>query len=218
MQIAMPVYPGITTLDLIGPYQVLGNLPDMEVVLVASEPGIVADDIGVIRLEVSHGPDDVPSPDGVVVPGGLGTRKLVRDGDPLIAWLAAVHPTTTFTASVCTGALLLGAAGILEGLEATTHWSAYDALASFGATPTAQRVVRQGKIWTAAGVSAGIDLALHLVADIHDDDVARAVQLGIEYDPQPPFDAGAPDKVDPELLAFVKAISAAREEAALAER
>ncbi len=217
MQIAMPVYPGITTLDLIGPYQVLGNLPDMEVVLVAAEPGIVVDDIGVIRLEVAHGPDDVPSPDGVVVPGGFGTRKLVRDGDPLIAWLAAVHPTTTFTASVCTGALLLGAAGILDGLEATTHWSAYDALASFGATPTAQRVVRQGKVWTAAGVSAGIDLALHLVADIHDDDGARAVQLGIEYDPQPPFDAGAPDKVDPELLAMVRAVSAAREEAALAD-
>lgn len=215
MQIAMPVYPGITTLDLIGPYQVLGNLPDMEVVLVATEPGIIADDIGVIRLEVSHGLDDVTAPDGVVVPGGFGTRRLLRDGDPLIDWLAAVHPTTTFTASVCTGALLLGAAGILDGLEATTHWSALDTLAELGATPVSRRVVRQGKVWTAAGVSAGIDLALHLVADIHDDDVAKAVQLGIEYDPEPPFDAGAPHKVDPELLAFVRALSAAREAAAL---
>lgn len=217
MQIAMPVYPGITTLDLIGPYQVLGNLPDMEVVLVTAEPGIVADDIGVIRLEVAHRYDDVPAPDGVVVPGGFGTRRLLRDEDPLVEWLAAVHPTTTFTASVCTGALLLAKAGLLDGLEATTHWSAHDTLAELGATPVSRRVVRQGKIWTAAGVSAGIDLALALVADIHDDDVAKAVQLGIEYDPQPPFDAGAPHKVDPELLAFVQAISAAREEAALAE-
>lgn len=216
MQIALPVYPGITTLDLIGPYQVFGNLPDVEVVLVATEPGIVADDIGVIRLEVGHGLDDVPAPDGVIVPGGFGTRRLLRDGDPLIDWLAGIHPTTTFTASVCTGALLLAKAGILDGLEATTHWGAYDLLAELGATPVARRVVRQGKVWTAAGVSAGIDLALALVADLHDDDVARAVQLGIEYDPQPPFDAGSPDKVDPELLAFVKAISAAREEAALA--
>ncbi|WCO68271.1 DJ-1/PfpI family protein [Iamia majanohamensis] len=216
MKIALPVYPGLTVLDLIGPFQVLSQLPSEEVVLVTSEPGIVADDTGLVRLEVTTALADVPAPDGVVVPGGFGTRRLLRDGDPLVDWLAAVHPTTTFTASVCTGALLLGQAGILDGLEATTHWSAYDTLASLGATPTAERVVRRGKVWTAAGVSAGIDLALALVADLHDDDVARAVQLGIEYDPQPPFDAGSPSKVDPDLLAFVRAVSAEREAAALA--
>ncbi len=215
MQIAMPVYPGLTALDLIGPFQVLSQVPSHDVVLVTVEPGIVADDTGLIRLEVAHSLDEVTRPDGVVVPGGFGTRRLVRDGDPLVDWLSAVHPTTTFTASVCTGSLLLGAAGLLDGLEATTHWNAYDALADLGATPTAQRVVRQGRIWTAAGVSSGIDLALALVADLHGDDTARAVQLGIEYDPQPPFDAGAPDKVDPELLAAVKAVSARRQAAAL---
>lgn len=217
MKIAMPVYPGLTVLDLIGPFQVLSQLPGDEVVLVTSEPGIVVDDTGLIRLEVATALDDVPAPDGVVVPGGFGTRRLLRDGDPLIAWLGAVHPTTTFTASVCTGSLLLGAAGLLDGLEATTHWGAYDVLAGLGAIPTAERVVHRGKVWTAAGVSAGIDLALALVADLHDDDVARAIQLGIEYDPQPPFDAGSPSKAGPELVAFVKGVSAEREATALAD-
>ena len=215
MQIALAVYPGLTVLDLIGPFQVLTQMPDDEVVLVTAEPGIVVDDTGLVRLEVTHGLDDVSSPDGVVVPGGFGTRKLVRDGDPLVDWLASVHPTTTFTASVCTGALLLAKAGILDGLDATTHWSAYDTLASLGAHPTSERVVHRGKVWTAAGVSSGIDLALTLAADLHGDDVAKAIQLGIEYDPQPPFDAGSPAKAGDDLVALVSAISAEREKAIL---
>ena len=114
---------------------------------------------------------------------------------------------------MCTGALLLGAAGMLDGLDATTHWYAYDELASYGARPTEQRVVQQGKVWTAAGVSAGIDLALTLVAEIWGPEVSQAIQLGIEYDPQPPFDSGAPSKAHPDILALVRAISAEKEAA-----
>ncbi|HWE71237.1 MAG TPA: DJ-1/PfpI family protein [Acidimicrobiales bacterium] len=157
MQIAIGLFPGFTALDAIGPYQVFTQLPDTEVVLCAAEEGVVSDDNGLLRLGVSHSFDAVDSPDIVVVPGGFITRRLARDGDPIVDWVARVHPRTTYTTSVCTGALLLGAAGLLDGLEATTHWFAYDELAKYGATPTEQRVVGRGKIWTAAGVSAGID-------------------------------------------------------------
>ena len=206
MQIAIGLYPGFTALDAIGPYQVLTNVPGVEVVLCAESTGRLSDDNGLLHLDIEHTFAEVTAPDVTLVPGGFVTRRLARDRDPIVDWVAATHATTTVTTSVCTGALLLGAAGILDGLDATTHWFAYDELAKYGANPTEQRVVRQGKVWTAAGVSAGIDLALTLTAELWGPEVAQAVQLGIEYDPQPPFDCGAPSKVTPEFLAFVNAV------------
>lgn len=210
MQIAIGLYPGLTVLDAIGPYQVLSQVPGHELVLCAERTGRLTDDNGLLTFDIEHTFADVPRPDLLLVPGGFITRKLARERDPIVDWVAEAHPHTTYTTSVCTGALLLGAAGILDGLDATTHWSAYDELASYGARPTEQRVVQQGKIWTAAGVSAGIDLALTLVAELHGREMSEAVQLGIEYDPQPPFDAGSPSKASADVLALVQAASAER--------
>lgn len=216
MQIAIGLYPEFTALDAIGPYQVLTQVPGVDVVLCAAETGRLSDDNGLLHLDIEHTFADVARPDLLLVPGGFITRKLARDGDSIVDWIAAAHPHTTYTTSVCTGALLLGAAGVLDGLDATTHWFAYDELASYGATPTEQRVVQQGKVWTAAGVSAGIDLALTLVGEVWGPEVSQAIQLGIEYDPQPPYDSGAPSKADPEILALVRAISEEKEAAARA--
>jgi transcriptional regulator GlxA family with amidase domain len=211
MQIAIGLYPEFTALDAIGPYQVFTQIPGVEVVLCASRKGRLSDDNGLLHLDVEHTFDEVASPDVTLVPGGFVTRRLARDRDPIVDWLAGTHPSTTFTTSVCTGALLLGAAGLLDGLEATTHWFAYEELARYGARPTEQRVVRQDQIWTAAGVSAGIDLALTLTAELFGPEVSQAVQLGIEYDPQPPFDAGAPSKADPAILDLVRSVSQQKE-------
>ena len=164
----------------------------------AVERGPVADDTALkVVAETSFA--EVTAPDVIVVPGGLITRKLARDRDPIVEWIASAHEHTTYTTSVCTGALLLGAAGLLEGLDATTHWCAYEQLRGYGARPTEQRVVWQGKIATGAGVSAGIDLAFSVVAALYGPEMAQAVQLGIEYDPQPPFDAGSPASAPPEV-------------------
>ncbi len=200
MQIAIGLYPEFTSLDAMGPYQVLQHLPDSELVLCAEQTGLLRDDIGLLNIDVRHTFDDVPHPDVLVVPGGYITRSLAVDGNPVVEWIRGAHPTTTWTTSVCTGALLLGAAGVLDGRPATTHWSAYKELASFGAEPTEQRVVIDGKVVTGAGVSAGIDMALTLVAEIAGPIVAQSIQLGIEYDPQPPFDSGAPSKASPEVM------------------
>ena len=151
----------------------------------AARRGILADEHGLLRFDVAATFDDVPDPDVLVIPGGQITHRMVRDGDPIIEWVRAAHPHTAYTTSVCTGALLLGAAGLLDGLRATTHWAYYDELGSYGAMPTEDRVVEEGKILTAAGVSAGIDLALTLVARMAGQETAQAIQLGIEYDPQP---------------------------------
>ena len=213
MQIAIGLYPEFTALDAIGPYQVLTQVPGAEVVLCATEKGRLSDDNGLLHFDIEHTFDEITAPDLTLVPGGFVTRRLARDRDPIVDWVASTHATSTYTTSVCTGALLLGAAGILDGLDATTHWYAYDELASYGARSTEQRVVQQGKVWTAAGVSAGIDLALTLVAEIWGPEVSQAIQLGIEYDPQPPFDSGAPSKADPDILALVRAISAEKEAA-----
>ena len=213
MQVAFGIYPGLTMLDFIGPYQVFTNVPGVEVLVCAAERGRLTDDNGLLHLDVEHTFDDVRAPDLTMVPGGFVSRRLARENDSIVQWLADTHATTTFTTSVCTGALLLGAAGLLDGLDATTHWCAYDELASYGARPTEQRVVRQGKIWTAAGVSAGIDLALTLVAETHGPEMAQAVQLGIEYDPRPPFDSGSPSKADPGIVDLVRAVSDAQTDA-----
>jgi transcriptional regulator GlxA family with amidase domain len=209
MQIAIALYPGFTALDFVGPYQVFSNVPGAEVVLCTAEPGIVSDDNGLLHVRVDTPLTDVPDPDIVVVPGGPGSRTSVAAQEgPLVAWLRAVHPATTWTTSVCTGALILGAAGLLEGLPATTHWLYYDELAALGAEPTETRVVIDGKVATAAGVSSGIDLALTIVGRQWGDVVAQAIQLGIEYDPQPPYDAGAPSKAPTEVRDLVAGLKA----------
>jgi len=207
MHIAIGVYDEFTSLDAMGPYQVLQHVPGAEVVWCAAEAGIVRDDAGLLRMEVERTFDDVPRPDILVVPGGFITRKLARERHPIVDWIAGAHEHTTYTTSVCTGALLLGSAGILDGLEATTHWAAYDDLASYGAVPTEQRVVEQGKIITGAGVSAGIDMALTLAGRLAGDEVAMAIQLAIEYDPHPPYDSGAPSKAPPAIYEMVAAIN-----------
>lgn len=205
--IAIAMYPEMTLLDAIGPYQVLTWLPDAEVTLVGAERGPIIDDKGLVRIDIDHTFDEVRSPDVIVVPGGFVTRTIAVAGNPLVEWVRAVHPTTTWTTSVCTGALILGAAGVLDGLDATTHWIAYDELARFGARPTEERVVVRGKVITGAGVSAGIDMALRLVIEIAGIEVAQAIQLGIEYDPQPPVDAGSPSKAPAAIRELVEAIN-----------
>ncbi len=204
MQIAIGLYEGFTALDAIGPYQVFTNMPSIEVVLCAAERGRLNDDNDLLHLDIEHDFTDVPTPDVLLVPGGFITRKLAREHGPIVDWIEAAHPHTTWTTSVCTGALLLGAAGLLDGLDATTHWCAYDELATYGARPTETRVVQQGKIITAAGVSAGIDMGLTLAGLLWGDEVAQALQLGIEYDPQPPYDSGSPSKAAPELVELIR--------------
>jgi putative intracellular protease/amidase len=194
MIIAIGLYQGFTALDAIGPYEILTYLPGAEVVICAEKAGVVDDHNGLVHLRVDRTFADVPRPDVLLVPGGPAAGEYARDNHPIVDWIREAHPHTTWTTSVCTGALLLGAAGLLDGSRATTHWAFYDELASYGAHPTEQRVVTSGRIVTGAGVSAGIDLALTLAADIAGPEVAQTIQLAIEYDPHPPFDAGAPSK------------------------
>lgn len=205
--IAIAMYDEMTMLDAIGPYQVLTWLPGAEVVLVGAERGRITDDKGLLHLDVEHRFDEIPAPDVLVVPGGFVTRSMAVDGHPLVEWVRTAHTTSTWTTSVCTGALILGAAGVLDGLDATTHWIAYDQLAAFGARPTEERVVVRGKVITGAGVSAGIDMALRLVIEMAGVEVAQAIQLGIEYDPQPPVDAGSPTKAPAAIRQLVEALN-----------
>jgi transcriptional regulator GlxA family with amidase domain len=207
MDIAIPLFDRFTALDAIGPYETLSRLPGARVTFLAAEPGPVASDNRMLELVAERALDDLPDPDILVVPGGIGSRAMMSDAQ-FIAWVRTAHRTSEWTCSVCTGSLVLGAAGLLDGLEATTHWMAMDTLASTGARPTARRVVEQGKIMTAAGVSAGIDMGLTLAARIAGDTVAQAIQLGIEYDPQPPFDAGSPDKAPAEAVALCRNVEA----------
>jgi transcriptional regulator GlxA family with amidase domain len=201
MQIAIPVFERITALDAVGPYEVLQRLPGSEIIFIGHREGNVRTDNGFLGLAVDAVFEDVPNPDVIVFPGGVGTRPMMKD-DRVIEWLRKAHETSRFTTSVCTGALILGAAGLLDGLDATTHWGAYDLLASTGAKPVAKRVVEhlERRIITAAGVSSGIDMALRLAELLVDADAARAMQLMIEYDPQPPFDAGSVAKAGPRVM------------------
>jgi putative intracellular protease/amidase len=243
MLITIPLFDRFTALDAVGPYEVLSRLPGAEVVFVAEQAGPVRTDTRALALVADRTLADVDACDVVVVPGGPGTRAMLEP-QPLHDWLRAIDATMQWTTSVCTGALLLGAAGLLDGLEATTHWSAFDTLASLGARPTERRVVPQPKgvgrrptpsrgrasgsaagrghhgaegggraggsgwIVTAAGVSAGIDMALWLAGQIAGDEVAKAIQLGIEYDPQPPFDSGSIAKASPETKELVRLATA----------
>jgi putative intracellular protease/amidase len=193
--IAIPLFPRFTALDGIGPYEVLQRIPDFVVTFVGRERGVVRSDNGFLGIEVDATYAELPRPDVVVFPGGIGTRALLAD-EEVLDWVRGAHATSRFTTSVCTGSLVLAAAGLLEGLTATTYWSARDILTRYGAIVSEDRVVEHvdRRIITAAGVSSGIDMALRLVELLVDRTAAEAAQLMIEYDPQPPFDAGAPEK------------------------
>ncbi|MGA6949098.1 MAG: DJ-1/PfpI family protein [Solirubrobacterales bacterium] len=216
MQIAYLLYDRFTALDITGPHDVLNSVPGNESVFVAEHTGPIRNESDTLSMVADARLDDVPEPDIVVVPGGFGNRMLL-EREPLHDWIRSVHETSAWTTSVCTGSLLLAAAGLLDGAPATTHWLARDRLAELGAKPVPDRVVEHGKIVTAAGVSSGIDMALHLVRKINGEQIAQAVQLGIEYDPQPPLDAGAPEKAPPEVVELVTAAFAARESAGVPE-
>ncbi|MDQ3759565.1 MAG: DJ-1/PfpI family protein [Actinomycetota bacterium] len=210
MKIAILVFPRLTALDAVGPYEVLSRLPGAELTFVAPDPGELRTDTGRLGITADAALSDVTDPDVLVVPGGVGNRPLLSD-ERVLDWVRAVDGSSTWTTSVCTGSLVLGAAGLLEGKRATSHWAYRDALRDYGAEPVAERVVEDGKIITAAGVSAGIDMALTLAARLTHDDVARAIQLGIEYDPDPPFDAGSPEKAGPDLVNLIRKLQEAEE-------
>jgi transcriptional regulator GlxA family with amidase domain len=199
MEIAILLFDRLTALDAIGPYEVLSRISNATIKFVAKEAGAVRTDVGSLALVADYALDQVPSPDIFVVPGGPGQTALMDD-EEVSNWVRRANETSKWTTSVCTGSLVLGAAGLLKGLKATTHWLAYDALRSLGAEAVPERVVIEGKIITAAGVSAGIDMALTLVARECGDAIAQSIQLGIEYDPQPPFDSGSPSKAPAEIV------------------
>jgi transcriptional regulator GlxA family with amidase domain len=204
MNIAIPIFDQITALDAVGPYEVLSRLPDARVSFIAKERGPKRTENGMLALVADLALSELPEPDVIVVPGGFGTRALATD-DEMLAWLRRAHEHSTWTTSVCTGSLLLAAAGLLDGLKATTHWLQYDLLRPYGAIPVAERVVREGKIITAAGVSAGIDMALMLAGEIAGTEWAHGIQVGIEYDPEPPFIGGSPATAPAAIVEFVRA-------------
>jgi putative intracellular protease/amidase len=211
VQIAIPLFPGYTALDAVGPYEVLQRIPTFDLVFVGHTRGEVRSENGMLGLTRDATFADVPTPDVVVFPGGVGTRALEHDED-VLAWVRGAHVGSRFTTSVCTGSLVLGAAGLLRGLTATTHWSCYPELAAHGAEPAPERVVEHPdeRIVTAAGVSSGIDMALRLVELLVDRTAAQAAQLMIEYDPQPPFDCGSVAKADDTIMTRVVEYAALR--------
>ena len=204
MQVAIPLFPRFTALDAIGPYEVLQRVPSIDVTFIGHQRGEVRSENGMLGITVDATFEEMPHPDIVVFPGGVGTRPLVND-EHVLEWVRNAHESSTFTTSVCTGSLVLGGAGLLNGLTATTHWACYPELEATGATPTADRVVEhlERRIITAAGVSSGIDMALRLVELLVDRTAAQAAQLMIEYDPQPPFDCGALSKCDDAIVTRV---------------
>jgi transcriptional regulator GlxA family with amidase domain len=194
MQIAFLIYEGLTALDIVGPYEVLSQIPDADVRFVAKRPGPIKVDSGAFSIGTDHQLADVPRPEVFVVPGGVaGTFAAAKDPE-ILDWVREAHAHSRYSTSVCTGSLILGAAGLLKDTNATTHWAAKTMLEQTGATYTEERVVVADKIITAAGVSAGIDMALYLMAELVGPDLAKVAQLSIEYDPDPPFDAGSPAK------------------------
>jgi putative intracellular protease/amidase len=203
MNIAIVLYDKFTALDAIGPYEVLSRLPGATVTFIAPQAGPVRTDNGMLTLIAERSLGEVTEPDIVLVPGGPG-EVAARAGGATLDWLRQADSTSTWTTSVCTGSLILAAAGLLDGKRATSHWLAIDELRRLGAEPVDERVVFDGKLVTAAGVSAGIDMALALAARIAGDTVAQAIQLGIEYDPQPPFDAGSPSKAPAEVVELLR--------------
>ena len=208
MEIALLLYDGMASLDAVGPYEVLRNVPGWEIRTVAPEAGEVRDERGTMGLVADKALAEVTAADMVLVPGGRGNRPLLED-EGLLDWLRELDRTTKWTTSVCTGSLLLGAAGLLEGKRATSNWLELEELRAYGADPVGGRFVEDGKVITAAGVTAGIDMALHLVAREVGPEVAQAIQLGIEYDPDPPFDSGSPEKAPAEIVELVRSVTSA---------
>ncbi len=209
--IAIPLFDRLTALDGIGPYEVLQRLPGATVTFVAERTGEFRTENGFLGLTADATFDQVPTPDVVIVPGGTGTRQVVQNDDhPLVEWVRNAHRTTRFTTSVCTGSLVLAKAGLLDGRTAATHWGAYGALEKLGAVATSERVVEHldDRLITAAGVSSGIDMALRLAQLLVDTDAAKAMQLMVEYDPQPPFDAGSVEKAGDAVMERVVAYAA----------
>jgi transcriptional regulator GlxA family with amidase domain len=206
MEIAILLYPNFTALDAVGPYEVLSRLPDARLRFVAAQAGPQRSDTGALTLHADAELAQLTAPDVLLVPGGPGQAALMQE-EPLLAWLREAHAHATWTASVCTGSLLLAAAGLLAGRRATSHWAALDELRALGVHAVGERVVFDGNIVTAAGVSAGIDMALALAARIAGEQVAQAIQLGIEYDPQPPFSAGSPHTAPAQIVELVRARS-----------
>ncbi|OBI98827.1 glutamine amidotransferase [Mycobacterium alsense] len=205
-QIAIVAYPGFTALDMIGPYEVLRNLPGADVRFVWHETGPITADSGVLVIGATHSLAETPSPDVILVPGGPSTPVHARD-EALLEWLRRAHRTASWTTSVCSGSVILAAAGLLEGRRATSHWVTLSALKAFGVTPVAdERIVHQDDVVTSAGVSAGLDLALWLAGQIAGENRAKAIQLAIEYDPQPPFDSGHMSKASPGTKAAATAL------------
>jgi transcriptional regulator GlxA family with amidase domain len=204
LTVAIPLFPRFTALDAVGPYEVLQRIPFIDVVFIGHERGQYRSENGMLGMVVETTFEELAEPDVIVFPGGVGSRPLQHD-ERVLAWVRHAHASTRFTTSVCTGSLVLGAAGLLSGLTATTHWSCYPELAAHGALPTPERVVEhlERRIITAAGVSSGIDMALRLVELLVDRTAAEAAQLMIEYDPQPPFDTGARAKASETVMTRV---------------
>jgi len=206
MEIVILLYDRFESLDAIGPFDVLRNLPGAKVTFVAKEAGPVKNSSGALTVVAEKALRDVTAADILVVPGGFGQEEAMVDAET-VDWVKRIHETTTWTTSVCTGSLILAAAGLLDGKRSTCHWAALERLREFGAEPTLERVVFQGKVVTAAGVSSGIDMALRLAQQIAGDDVAQAIQLGIEYDPQPPFDSGSPAKAPAHIVEMLRGLT-----------
>jgi transcriptional regulator GlxA family with amidase domain len=215
MNIAIVLYDRFTALDAIGPYEVLSRLPDANVKFVAREAGPLRTDNGMLTIVAEHALEEASAPEIVLIPGGPGD-VVARAGDAVLEWLRTADRTSTWTTSVCTGSLILAAAGLLAGKRATSHWLAMEELRRLGAEPVSERVVFDGKLVTAAGVSAGIDMALALAARVAGDSVAQAIQLGIEYDPQPPFAAGSPRTAPAQIVELVRSLSPRVQEQELA--
>jgi transcriptional regulator GlxA family with amidase domain len=211
MKIAILIFDKLAAQDAVGPYEVMRNVPEWDVTFVAKEKGEIRAEGG-LGLIADRSIAEVEEADIVLVPGGLGNRPMLED-EEVLGWLRRIDATTKWTTSVCTGSLVLGAAGLLEGRRATGNWLALEPLREYGADPVGGRYVEDGKVITAAGVTAGIDMALHLVAQEVGPEIAQAVQLGIEYDPDPPFDSGSPEKAPPEIVELVRSVAAAADPA-----
>ena len=208
MEIAILLFDKLAPQDAVGPFEVMRNVPGWGIRTVAKRKGEVRSEGGALALVADYDLGEVGAADAVLVPGGIGSRPLLED-EEVLDWLRQIDGTTKWTTSVCTGSLILGAAGLLQGKRATSNWLLLEQLRRYGADPVGGRFVEDGKIVTAAGVTAGIDMALHLVAREAGPEVAQAVQLGIEYDPDPPFDSGSPEKAPPEIVELVRAVAAA---------
>jgi transcriptional regulator GlxA family with amidase domain len=216
MNIAILIFDKLAAQDAVGPYEVMRNVPEWDVEFVAKEKGEIRAEGG-LGLIADRSIAEVEEADIVLVPGGLGNRPMLED-EEVLGWLRRIDGTTKWTTSVCTGSLVLGAAGLLEGRRATGNWLALEPLREYGADPVGGRYVEDGKVITAAGVTAGIDMALHLVAQEVGPEIAQAVQLGIEYDPDPPFDSGSPEKAPPEIVELVRSVAAAADPALASAR